>query len=66
MEESIFLNKNEMVSFYWVDVEIGREPGPFFTPCNQERGQDQILLTSERGHGIRVAFTHRSVQNEEK
>jgi hypothetical protein len=22
MRESIFLNKNEMVSFYWVDVEV--------------------------------------------
>jgi hypothetical protein len=27
MKESIFLNKNEMVSFYWVDVEIGRGLG---------------------------------------
>jgi hypothetical protein len=23
IRESIFLNKNEMVSFYWADVEIG-------------------------------------------
>jgi hypothetical protein len=29
MRESIFLNKNEMVSFYWVNVEIGRGAGNF-------------------------------------
>jgi hypothetical protein len=32
MREGIFLNKNEMVSFSWVDVDIGRGPGTFFTP----------------------------------
>jgi hypothetical protein len=29
MRESIFLNKNEMVFFYWVDVEIERGAGDF-------------------------------------
>jgi hypothetical protein len=29
MRESIFLNKNEMVSFDWVDMEIGRGVGDF-------------------------------------
>jgi hypothetical protein len=29
MKKSIFLNKNEKVSFYWVDVEIGRRAGDF-------------------------------------
>jgi hypothetical protein len=29
MRESVFLNKNEMVSFYSVDVEIGRGAGDF-------------------------------------
>jgi hypothetical protein len=29
MRESTFLNKNEMVSFFWVDVEIGRMAGDF-------------------------------------
>jgi hypothetical protein len=34
MRESIFLNKSEMVSFYWVDVEIGRRGGAFlYTLC---------------------------------
>jgi hypothetical protein len=32
MRESLFVNENEMVSFYLVDVEIGRGPGTFFTP----------------------------------
>jgi hypothetical protein len=32
MRESIFLNKNEMVYFYEVDVEIGPGAGDFFTP----------------------------------
>jgi hypothetical protein len=29
MRESIFLSKNKMVSFYWVDVEIGQGAGDF-------------------------------------
>jgi hypothetical protein len=29
MSENIFLNKTEMVSFYWVDVKIGRGVGDF-------------------------------------
>jgi hypothetical protein len=40
MRENIFLNKNEMVSFYWVDVEIGR--GTAFTPCMYEMPQFQF------------------------
>jgi hypothetical protein len=32
-EGSIFLNKNEMVSFDWVDMEMGRGAETFFTPC---------------------------------
>jgi hypothetical protein len=32
MRESIFLNKNEIVTFYWVDVEIGRGAGLSLQP----------------------------------
>jgi hypothetical protein len=35
MKESVFLNKNEMVSFDWVDVEIGRGAGDFLYTLHQ-------------------------------
>jgi hypothetical protein len=39
MRESIFLNKTEMVSFSWVDVEIGRGGGDFLYPLYLLRGR---------------------------
>jgi hypothetical protein len=39
MRESIFLNKNQKVSFYWVDVEIRRGRGLSLHPVLPESAQ---------------------------
>jgi hypothetical protein len=48
MRESIFFNKNEMVSFYWVDLEIGRGAGTFFTPYISKLFHEQTATNSTR------------------
>jgi hypothetical protein len=59
MRESIFLNKNEMVSFYWVDVEIGRGGGDFLYTLENAASHQSIGFhlkgsASERGNRRRI------------
>jgi hypothetical protein len=56
MRESIFLNENEMVFFYWVDVEIGREAGDFlYTLYPGHSKIDASRGSSDRELPIKVA-----------
>jgi DNA-binding transcriptional regulator LsrR (DeoR family) len=43
MRESIFLNKNEMISFYWVDVEIGRGAGDFLYSVYESESPSVVI-----------------------
>jgi hypothetical protein len=51
-------NKNEMVSFYWVDVEIGRGPGLSLHPVSQILGEFRDGL--ERRFPICISPHHQS------
>jgi hypothetical protein len=44
MSGGIFLNKNEMVSFYWVDVEIGRGDKDFLYTLSLACHRDSLIL----------------------
>jgi hypothetical protein len=47
MRESIFLNNNEMVSFYWVDVEIERRGGDFLDALHPMFGAQERISHCE-------------------
>jgi hypothetical protein len=53
MRENIFLNNNEMVSVYWVDVEIGPGAGDFPSILNVMLCQNARIFNFRE-----VSFAH--------